>query len=87
MCVVSSPSGANLVEVVASEMEVRALVVNLVHKCTTLKEESSEASRAIELEKEITLLKDDLVEEYHLKDGASRRINMSLQNLPNYPLG
>lgn len=57
-------------KVVTSEIEVGALVVNLTPKCASIENEASKVAQAVEFEKEITLLQEDLVKEHQLKEGA-----------------
>lgn len=44
--------------------------MSLAHKCVTLEGETAKASQVVDLEKEISLLNEDLVEERCLKDGS-----------------
>lgn len=62
-------------------MEVGPPVVKLAHKCATLKEEASKDGKAIDLEKEIILLKGDFLEARCLKDGAISKTQIVMEKV------
>lgn len=56
--------------VVAIKKELRALTVNLAHRCAIVEAEVSKASKESKLEMENSLLIQDSEEDRHLKDGT-----------------
>lgn len=65
-------------------MDVEALVVNLGHKCATVKEDTLKASKVASLENENNLIKEYLEEERHLKDGAISKSQFSMEKASKY---
>lgn len=72
-------------QLVAYETEVSALAVNLAHTCTALEGDTVKATRTAYLEKKNNLLKEDLVEERHLKEGSSPRLNLQWTRSSFFP--
>lgn len=58
--------------------------MNLTHKCVTLEEEASRVAQAVELEKEISLLKEDFVDERRLKEGAYSKAQHVMEKVAQF---
>lgn len=72
-------------QLVAYETEVSALAVNLAHTCTALEGDTVKATRTAYLEKKNNLLKEDLVEERHLKEGGISKAQFAMDKVVILP--